>query len=325
MRSAGKSLTWELALILGLTGWLAGCTPDKSPILPVTLKPVAVSKGPASIVPGLQPETLLISGSEAAGVDVLDLNRAEVVQTVQVLPHPGVLIPDSKHHCVYSLHPQTSAISVLSGVPLRRERELSTGSIPLASGTVRPGHDEVWICDGQSAVQVLTAQQLKFKNKISLGRYPQGMAFTIDGKLALVTLKGENALSLVDAEAKTELVRVPVGIYPRQVVLLGNTACVSNYGSNDISLVDIFKRVEIARLPVRNKPNALALQGKTLWVACEESYRLVAINVQQAQVIGTVKLGFYPGALMALPNGSLAVGHTKNNQVVIVTPQTLNP
>jgi YVTN family beta-propeller protein len=148
------------------------------------------------------------------------------------------------------------------------------------------------------------------------------LAFSLDGHTAWVTLKGENALAAVDAESGKELARVPVGIYPRDVVMAGTTACVSNYGSNDVSLVDTVKRAELARIPVRNEPNALTLQGKTLWVSCEDSYRLVAINVAQAQVIGTIKTGFYPGDLEALASGALAVCDPHHNQVVIFTPQT---
>jgi YVTN family beta-propeller protein len=300
----------------------AGCASDKSPVLPVSAAALPVGKDPICLTQGLEPGTLLVACHEAGTVSVLSPAQTRVLSVLTVQPKPGFLLSDAPNRAAYCLNPQNSCISLLSGLPLRVEKTLGTGSMPLASAALRPGHNEVWICDGVSALQVLTTGRLQLKRSLPLGRYPQHVAFSLDGNTAWVTLKGENALSAVDAESGKELARVPVGIYPLDVVIAGTTACVSNFGSNDVSLVDTVGHKELARIPVRHDPNALSLQGKTLWVSCEDSYRLVAINVAQAQVIGTIKTGFYPGDIEALANGALAVCDPHHDQVVIFTPQT---
>jgi hypothetical protein len=86
-------------------------------------------------------------------------------------------------------------------------------------------------------------------------------------------------------------------------------------------LLDIGKREERARIPVRKKPNRMAAHKNTLWVSCEKSYRVVAINVAKDKVIGTIKTGFYPGAIMALKDGSLVVAAPQKHKVAIIKPQ----
>jgi YVTN family beta-propeller protein len=311
-----------LLVVVALAG---GCASDKSPVLPVTTAVLSVGMEPVCLTPGLEPGTLLVACHESGTVEVLSLNPVQVLNTIALQFKPGFLLTDAPNRTAYSLNPQNSSISLLAGSPLKLEKNLSTGTMSLASAALRPGQNEVWICDGVSALHVLTTGRLQLKRSMPLGRYPQHLAFSADGKVAWVTLKGENALSAVDAESGRELARVNVGIYPRDVVITGTTACVSNFGSNDVSLVDTVKRAELARIPVRAKPNALTLQGKTLWVSCEDSYRLVAINVAQSRVIGTIKTGFFPGDLEALPSGALAVCDQSHNQVVIFTPQIPAP
>jgi YVTN family beta-propeller protein len=320
--SAAERRRTRACLVMLLAVLAGGCGSDKSPVLPVTAASVSVDKDPICLAPGVEPGTLLVACQEAGTVDVLSLAPTKVLYPLTVMPKPGFLLADAPHRLVYCLNPQSASISLLSGLPLKLEKNLGTGSMPVASAALRPGHDELWICDGVSALHVLTAGRLQLKRSLPLGRYPQHLAFSLDGSTAWVTLKGENALAAVDAESGKEIARVPVGIYPRDVVIAGTMACVSNFGSHDVSLVDTVKRAESARLPVRHEPNALTLQGKTLWVSCEDSYRLVAINVSQARVIGTIKTGFYPGDLEALPSGALAVCDPRHDQVVVFTPQT---
>lgn len=318
-RLIADRVPWGVGLMLAAA--LVGCTADKSPVLPVTSVVLAVPKHPVCLSTGLEPGTLLVACSEARTVLVLQPAPARVLYTVTLPFPPADVLADATNRMAYVLHAQNDSLSQLSGSPLKLEKSLSLGTASLAGAALRPGYNEVWLCDGVSAVQVLTAGRLQLKRTLPLGRYPQHLAFSLDGHTAWVTLKGENALAAVDAESGKELARVPVGIYPRDVVMAGTTACVSNFGSHDISLVDTVKYVERARVPVRRQPNALALQGKTLWVACEDSYRLVAIQVTQGQVIGSIKTGFYPGDLEAQPNGSLAVCDPQHDQVVIFTPQ----
>jgi DNA-binding beta-propeller fold protein YncE len=309
-----------LAGCLLAAAWLSGCVVDKSPVLPVTAYEVEVGRMPLAFTAGLAPQTLLVSCENDDAVYALASDRRTVAQVLKVRKGPNFLIPDLDHSAIYCLHLRENSISILSGKPLSVVRSLGTGDIGLASGALRPGTSELWICDGISSIYGLVTPGLQLKGRIHLGRYPQHIAFSRDGQYAYVTLKGENAVAQVDLRTELETKRVAVGIYPHDIVLAGNTACVTDTGSDEVSLLDTVEMKETARISVRPKPTSLSLLGATLWVSCEDSYRLVAINVSQARVIGTVKTNFYPGAIKALDDGTLVVADPRGNRVVFLTP-----
>lgn len=310
-------LLGPLAAFLGLL--LAGCAADTGPTLPVDIATLAVGDSPQDIQAGPAPGSVLVSCENAGAVYVLDSRQRTVAQILKLNQGPGPVVPDPAAGCAYVFHLSIKAITTLGGTPLRVLRAFGTGGFSPAGGAVRPGMRELWVCDGVSAVRVLTLPGLQHKARIHLGRYPQGIAFSRDGNLAFVTLKGENAVAVVNAERQEIVKRVTVGIYPQDILLAGNTACVSNYGSGDVSLLDTGKFEERIRLRVRRKPNRLAVHGNTLWVSCEQSYRLVAVDIAQGRVIGSIRAGFYPGAVHALADGSLVVAQPRGDRVAFVS------
>lgn len=308
-----------LALIALLIA--SGCAKDTSPTIPVEIQMIKVGKHPHSLAKGSVTNQVFVSCFGSNNVMEIDIKSLSVKNEFPVLEGPGFLIEDKAAGRVLALHTKQNGFALLYTNPAKLKRTVKTGRLNLTGGAVRPGYNEMWISDGQTKLNIFTRQfQIKRKN-VTLGRYPQNVVFTRGNSLAVVTLKGENAISLVDTKERKELERIKVGIYPRDLVITGNKACVSNYGSNDISLVDLIQKKEIARIGVRKKPNALALRKNTLWVACEKSYRLVAINVSTAKVIGTVRLGFYPGDVIAMKDGSLIVTAPRENKIAIIKPE----
>ncbi|MCK5241630.1 hypothetical protein KAR34_04190 [bacterium] len=300
---------------------LAGCATDRTPTLPVEIQTIDVGRQPHSLSRSFVSDHVLVSCFGSGKIMDISLSGQRVSKTYTVGKGPTQLVREPKNQRIYVLHTLESALSILAGKPLRVKRTLRTGSMNLAGAAIRPGTNQLWVCDGVSGVNILVTPRIQLKKKIQLGRYPQNTVFTADGKLALITLKGENTVVMVDAGTGEKVTTIPVGIYPRDIILVGNTACVSNFGSHDVSLLDVGKREERARIPVHKKPNRLAAHKNTLWVSCEKSYRIVAIDVAKAKVIGTVKTGFYPGAIQALKDGSLIVAAPQKHKVAIIRPQ----
>ncbi len=319
MKPFKTPINYKLLLVLTAV-LLVSCAQDHHPLIPALINRFDVQKYPHSLSLGPNSEQLFVTCFADDVVQELDLKTGEVRHTFKVLAGPGALIADPERGRLYVLHHKQNAFAILNEDPAALVKTAQTGSFTLAGGAVRPGADELWITNGQSKILIFT-HQLAFKRSITLGRYPQAIAFTQDGRQALITLKGENALSLVDANAGQEIGRVTVGIYPRDLLLVGNKACVSNYGSNDISLVDIVKKKELARIAVYKRPNAMAYKNNTLWVACEKSFRVVALDIGKAQVIGSIRTGFYPGDLVARRDGTLIVASPRDNKIAIITPQ----
>jgi len=302
--------------------FVSGCTADKIPVLPVTIQYIGVDHYPHSLARSLSRDRMLVSCFASESVMEFSLSDKCIKKRLVVRKGPAHLIRDPRHQRIYCLHTQENALAVLGGTPLRIRRKLGTGSITLAGGAIRPGRNELWICDGVSAISVLVTPTIQLKKKIQLGRYPQHIVFSPEGNTAFVTLKGENAVAVVNARTGKKITTIPVGIYPRDIILVGNIACVSNYGSHDISLVDVSKRKERARIRVYKQPNHLTAHKNTLWVSCERSYRLVAIDIAHGQVIGTIRTGFYPGAVEALSDGSLVVAAPRKHKVTLIKPKT---
>ena len=304
---------------------ITSCNSDQPPTLSAQIKLIPVGLQPQALTSGLKPNTALVSCFKDNSVYELNIPQAKVTKKIIVRKGPNKIITDSKYKKTYCLHTLENALVILDGPNLKVTKKLSTGNISLANANLHPLKNQLWICDGTYTTAILTTPTIKrTRNKIQLGRYPQAIAFTPKGKLALITLKGENALALVNTNSYEETTRISTGIYPSDVVHTNNIAYVSNYGSHDISLIDIKQRKEITRLKVRKKPNALALQKNILWVACEGSYRIMAIDTQQATVIGSIKVGFYPGDILPLKDGTLLVTAPKKHQVALVKPSSLN-
>jgi len=303
---------------------LAGCG-DSTPVLPVTAAYTDLGAQVYDLVRGLTPRSLWVSGFDQDQVFEVDASTRAVLRTLRVRSGPADIIADPARHALYVLHLKENALSIIGGDPPAVERSLGTGDISLASGRLRPGADELWVCDGLSKLHVLVPKGMQLKFEWPVGRYPQKLAFTPDGRYVWVTLKGENCVVVLDAGTHQEIARVPTGIYPLDLLVVGTTVCVSNYGSHDVSLLDLTQRVERARVKVRRNPNALSARGGTLWVACEDSYRLMAIDVAKAQLIGSVKTGFYPGAVLALDDGSLVVSDRRHHRLAFLTPTAAVP
>ncbi|MBN1596413.1 YncE family protein [candidate division FCPU426 bacterium] len=303
----------------------AGCALDQTPVIPVDIKDMSVGQAPLRLERGLLPAQFLVSCFNNDSVASFSFSDSTLNIKIPVRQGPADLIVDPRQQLVYCLHTKENVLSLLGGKPLRVRQSLATGSIPsLAGGAMRPEHNELWICDGVSAVHVLATPTIQLKKRIQIGRYPQQIAFSKDGNTALVTLKGENTVCVIDAQDGKVQDNIRVGIYPRGILVVGNTACVSNFGSHDVSIIDLTRRLERARIRVRKNPGALAEHRKTLWVSCEKSYRLAAIDIVQAKLIGTIKTGFYPGDILTLKDGSLLVTNPQKGKVALLTPQRVS-
>lgn len=300
---------------------LTGCTKDSGPRIPVKVEMIKITGNPHSMSFGRNQMQLFTSCFTDNSIIDIDLKEKKAAGRYPVLDGPGYLIRDGAVNRLYGLHHKKNGFAIMQMSPTKLLRTRQTGQISLAGGAVRPGYDEIWVTNGQTKVLVFT-RRFALKQNITMGRFPQHLAFTRGGKQAVVTLKGENAIGVVDGESYKEIRRINVGIYPRDIVVTGNKACVSNYGSNDISIVDLVKGKEIARIPVNKRPHALSYKKGTLWVACEKSLRLVAIDVSKEKIIGTIRTGFFPGDILARDNGTIIAAARRKKAIAIITPLT---
>ena len=164
------------------------------------------------------------------------------------------------------------------------------------------------------------------------GALPSGMALSPDGRELYVALNGNNTLGTIDTATNTLVKEIPVGIAPRQVVVVGSKAFVSNEGgrtpapgeftnetdgtavvaspstgaaaSGTVSVVDLAAQAETTQIKVGLQPTAehLAADG-TLMVANSNADSVSLIDTRRERVTQTFNTNPLPGSTVgSYPN-----------------------
>jgi YVTN family beta-propeller protein len=124
---------------------------------------------------------------------------------------------------------------------------------------------------------------------------------------------------ILDAESLDILADITVGNMPSEVTFSadGMRAFVANTGSNTVTVIDVTSRAVLATLPVGEDPvGAWPGANRMMYVDCEHSMTIVAMDVMSMTSHHTYDLGFTPGMAALAPNGELWVTDTDNGQVV---------
>jgi len=121
--------------------------------------------------------------------------------------------------------------------------EVKTHSTSYCGIAFRPGDRELWLSEAVSTgTGSLYVIRMDAAGKSSGGErmklpgnaFPAGIAFSADGRTAYIALNSRNSLAIIDAELKTVVKEIPVGLAPMFVKLSldGKTAYVSNRGGD---------------------------------------------------------------------------------------------
>jgi len=141
------------------------------------------------------------------------------------------------------------------------------------------------------------AGHLTFDAPISLGpdkktANPLGVAFTPDGKHAVVALSVANEVVVVDLATREVTKRIPVGVCPYGVVVSrdGKTAFVSNFGGPRAKEKD--KTETVAGTEVAVDARSVALRGN-----------VSVINLKTGEVGASIPTGIHPEEMTLSPDG----------------------
>ncbi len=141
------------------------------------------------------------------------------------------------------------------------------------------------------------AGHLTFEAPIQLGpktktTNPLGVAFTPNGKRAVVALSVANEVAIVDLAKREVTNRIPVGVCPYGVVLSrdGKTAFVSNFGGRRAKEND--RTETVAGTDIAVDERSVALRGT-----------VSVINLKAGEVIATITTGIHPEEMILSPDG----------------------
>ncbi|MGI8697488.1 MAG: YncE family protein, partial [Mycobacteriales bacterium] len=152
---------------------------------------------------------------------------------------------------------------------------------------------------------------------------PTDLQFTPDGTHVLVVLDGWNTLGVLDPATKTITSQIPVGVVPRDVVVIGNHAFVSNEGGRQpttsdftnysydsqvvaeskdgranngtISEVDLSTNKVVNTYTVGLDPSSMLVDGTTLLVTNSSDDTISIIDTAAGAVTQTVNVNPLPG------------------------------
>ncbi|HEV3312701.1 MAG TPA: bifunctional YncE family protein/alkaline phosphatase family protein [Chloroflexota bacterium] len=243
---------------------------------------------------------------------------------------------------------------------------LGDGSVAADGPLYSPDGKTLWLGQATDVVRFSVGLDGKVSNPIVInlpatgpgkGALPSGMALPSDGSKLYVALNGYNTLGVIDSTSNTLVNQIPVGVAPRQVVIVGNNAYVSNEGgiptgngnnhiyvnwSNDtpvvasnqtgaaitgtVSVVDLTKQAETKEIEVGLEPSAeyLASDG-TLMVADSNSDSVSLIDTSTNTVVNSFKtdpisgtsVGSDPNAIMMPDSSHIVVSIGRDNALAI--------
>jgi YVTN family beta-propeller protein len=219
------------------------------------------------------------------------------------------------------------AILNLSGIELMDEdsgtrEQIKTRSTSYCGIAFRPGDKELWASEadlnGMGSLFVGTLapsgelageQRIIFPGKA----FPAGIAFSSDGLQAFVALNNRNTVAVVDAEAKTIVREIPVGLAPLFLRLSpdGKTLFVSNRGGEAPAASE--HQGFSSGTPMATDPTTGAVLNGTVTVV-----RLGDFSSRQ------VTVGRAPTSLAVSPDGTtVAVANSHSDSVSLIDTATL--
>lgn len=142
-------------------------------------------------------------------------------------------------------------------------------------------------------------------------RGPFKVAFTSDGRRAVVTEYDEGAVAIIDRPTGNVLHHVSTGgAEPTGVAVTpdGLLAIVTNSLSGSVAFVDL-KTLKAETLPLRGMPWDVVLspEGARAYVSVSQLDRVAVIDVASRKIVGAIPTGRRPRALAITPDGSTVV------------------
>ncbi len=142
-------------------------------------------------------------------------------------------------------------------------------------------------------------------------RGPFKVAFTPDGRRAVVTEFDEGAIAVIDCATGKVLQHVPTrGEQPTGVAVTpdGGIAVVTNSLSGSIAFINL-NSLQTEILPMRGMPwdAVISPDGKKAYVSVSQLDQVVVIDLASRKVVGTMPTGRRPRALAITPDGATVV------------------
>jgi YVTN family beta-propeller protein len=259
-------------------------------------------------IPALAGDRVFVVNGGDASIAVLDPASDQVVGRIQIV---GAAFP---HHAYASPDRRRIAVS-LPGV------DLSEGHHHAGAGD-HAGHDPA--ADVQGSILVLDSSTGETLVSTWLPEMNHNAAFSPDGTEIWTTQMGEvgSALALDDATLEP-IDEQSTGSGPSEVTFSadGRRAFVANTHASTVVALDIATLERVGTVLVGEAPvGAWPGDDNVMYVDCETTQDVYAVDASSLEVLFRVPLGFTPGMAMRAPGGQLWVTDSDGGRIVFYSP-----
>jgi YVTN family beta-propeller protein len=162
-----------------------------------------------------------------------------------------------------------------------------------------------------------------------VGMVPKYVAVTPNDKYVLATNWCSYDMSVVDRATFKEVKRIPLGAYPRGIVVnkASNVAYVAVMGSYNVARVDLNNFTVTNRWAVGSSPRHVVLSpdGSRLYVTLNGAGQIAAVNTATGQVVGRLATGSQPRSMAISSDGrALYVVNYNSSTVSVVRASDLS-
>lgn len=305
---------------------------------------------PASVV--THADRAYVSNEDGQTISVLDTQRAEVIDTIEVGKRPRGL---KLNHDGSRLYVAVSGLpkcppSVPDEECAKLERDLTADGIAIVDTASRKvievlkaGSDpeqfdistdgkRLFVANEDAAMtSVVDIGSGKVIARIAVGREPEGVATAPNGRWVLVTNESDNSVSVIDAQTLQVLNSVKVGQRPRDMAFTADGSVAYVSGELDASLYRIAvpggEPVErLLQLRKEARPMAVVLDERRnrLYMSTGRGGTVAVVDMTAPKLIAEVPVGTRPWGIALSQDGRwLYTANGPSNDVSVVDTSAL--
>ena len=265
-----------------------------------------------------------VADNQDANVSVVNVVTGERVAVISVGERPYAVASSQDGSLVYVTNGLSNSVSVVETEGNTVIASVPVGEAPRGVATTPDGltlvahgnvlQDSVWYID-QSDQSVT--------DKAEVARGNEGIAVSPDGTTALVTASADDVVSMLDIAARSTLMDIAVGDFPRRVVLApdGSRAYVTLYNSEQLAVVELPSGAVLERVDVSTNPVDVAVSpdGSRIFIThFPFSTSVSVMDAESNTLVKSIALAGGPHSITMGPYGELAyVTHDPSSLSVI--------
>ncbi len=247
--------------------------------------------------------TAYVSNEKDDSISVIDLDKMETVETLQVGMRPRGLTLSHDNKLLYICASDSDTVQVMDLATRQIIKQLPSGADP-EQFALHPNNKWLYISNEDDAlVTVVDVDKEEVLAQIDVGVEPEGMAVSPDGKWAVNTSETTNMLHWIDTSTNQLVDNTLVDQRPRHVEFTKDSKLLwaSAEIGGTVSVVDVDKREILKTLtfkikgvhPDKVQPVGIKLtsDGKYAFIALGPANHIAAVDAKTYEVLDYLLVG----------------------------------